>query len=62
MPTGSARVALTVSSSLWTLPLGLGIVHKLLETVRATLADPVGTVVAVLKDPVGSVLGLLDSL
>ena len=33
------------------LPLGLGIVQKILSTVRATLADPVGTLMAVLKRP-----------
>jgi hypothetical protein len=44
------------------LPLGLGIVGKLVETVRATLADPFGTLAAVIKDPIGSVVGLLSSL
>jgi hypothetical protein len=44
------------------LPLGLGIVQKVLETVRATLADPVGTIMAVLSDPFGSIAGLLKSL
>ena len=44
------------------LPLPLGIVEKLLSTVQATLADPVGTLMAVLKDPIGSVTGLVSSL
>ena len=44
------------------LPLPLGIVEKLLSTVQATLADPIGTLMAVLKDPIGSVTGLVSSL
>jgi hypothetical protein len=44
------------------LPLGLGIIGKLVETVRATLADPFGTIAAVIKDPIGSITGLLSSL